>query len=455
MSAGVSFSLFGIPVRIDPSFFLIAALLGLGGGTATFVATWVTVVFVSVLLHELGHAVAFRVYGQQPRILLQGMGGLTSGSGPLAPGRDIAVSLAGPLTGLVLLGLPAWWLQHSAGPASTWDTVLRAVVFVNVAWSGVNLLPVLPLDGGRVSASLLRRLRGADGERAAYVVSIAVAAAAGVYAYSLGYTFGALFALFFVAQNYSSLKQDRARTRQAPLVAGYQALVRNDLGTAVAEADRVLAGQPPPDVAASAVELKAWAGFCSGGAAAASSALAAMPAGVTTNGFLTGALALDAGRTTEGLDQVADAFRRSQWGPWSVIVAEAVARLGLVGELADRLQQAPGTGVEALASFQAHLHAAGRFPESAFVGQRAFDAGPERPAHVAYDVACSWARAGKPDDALGWLERAADAGLADPALLDADADLAPLRSTARYLAVRSRMVAAANQPPPPPAPPVL
>jgi tetratricopeptide (TPR) repeat protein len=369
------------------------------------------------------------------------MGGLTSGSGPLTGSRDIVVSLAGPLTGLVLLGLPALWLEGSAAASSTGHLVVRELLFVNVAWSGVNLLPVLPLDGGQVSASVLRRVLGDAGQRAANVVSIAVSAAAALFAYTVGYPFGALFAVFFVATNYSQLRQLQAAKAQQPLVEGYRALAGNDVAGALSSADRVLGSSPSPspDVAASAVELRAWARFCSTGADDASRALGDMPRGSTTNRFLTGTLALDEGRTADALDSYAEGFVLGHFGPWSGIVAEAVARHGLVDDLVDRLLATPGAGPEVLTHLQSHLHAVGRFPEAAAVGQRAFDADPADAARVAYNVACSWARAGKPDAALDWLERAADAGFADGAVLDADRDLEPLRATARFRAARDRV----------------
>jgi len=441
VAAGLRFRIFGIPVHVDASFFLIAALLGLGGGTLVFIVSWVAVVFVSVLLHELAHAVAFRLYGQHPRIVLQGMGGLTSGSGPLAGSSDIVVSLAGPLTGLILLGVPAFLFQDPAGSSATWDLVLRELVFVNVAWSGVNLLPVLPLDGGQVAASVLRRFKGEDGQRLAHQVSIAVAAVAALLAYELNYVFGSLFAVFFIAQNYSALRDERLARQRQPLVAGYQALLANDLDGAVAAADQVLTATPPPapDLAAPAVELKAWARLCTGGAPAAREALAAMPRGVAVNGFLTGAMALDEGRTGDALDAFAESFARSASGPWSVIVAEGVGRAGVVDDLADRLLATPGAGASAIVALQSHLFVAGRFPEAAIAGQRAFAAGAEDPAHVAYDVACSLARAARPDEALDWLERATDAGFTNAALAGDDPDLATIRTTARYQAVVARM----------------
>lgn len=452
---GLSFKLGGIPVTVDPSFLVIAAMFGIGGGSLALAVTWVPVVFVSVLIHELGHAVAFRIYGQEPRVVLQGMGGLTYGSAGLPFGRDIVVSLAGPLTGMILLGLPAYLLEHAGPTSGTAGLVTREVVFANVVWSVVNLLPVLPLDGGNVAASLLRRFKGPDGQQAARVLSFVIAGVAGLYAYQIGFTFGTLFALFFAVPNFVEWRKHQQEGEQEPLIAGYRALVGNDLGTATRVADEVLATKPGPAVAASAVELKAWAGFCAGGAAAANAALEAMPDGATTNRFLTGSLALDAGRTSEALDDFAEAFSRGQSGPWSIIVAEAVARCGLVGDLADRLVVTPGAGADALAHLQSHLHGAGRFPEAAFTGQRAFDAGPDHPSYVAYDVACSWARAAEPDHALDWLERSADAGLVEPTLLEKDADLTSIRSTPRFEAVLARMRAAKDDRPPLPPPPPL
>ena len=440
MAAGPSFRIFGIPVRIDPTFLVIAALLGFGAGSVTELVTWVAVLTVSILVHELGHAVMFRAYGQRPHILLQGMGGLTWGSGPLTGMRDIVVSLAGPLAGLVLLGLPAILLDRSGVELSaTWDMVVRIAIYVNVVWSVVNLLPVLPLDGGNVTASVLRRVMGPGGQQAAHKVSIAVAAAAALFAYRTGFVFGAMFAAFFVAHNYGALKQERALEEQGPLVEGYRALAQKDAVRARQQAQAVLAGSPSPQVAAAAVELRAWASLASTGAADAAAALHDMPEGHTPNGFLSGVLSLDRGQVDEAIDAFAVAFAEERFGPWNPIVADAVASRGLVGQLVERLAATPGAGTAALARLQSHLHDAGRYGEAASVGQRAFDAGPDEPGRVAYNVACSLACAGEQEAALEWLERAAEAGFADRATLDNDPDLEPLRRSSRYQAVRERL----------------
>ncbi len=369
---GPSFRIFGIPVRIDPTFFVIAAVLGLGGDV-TFLVTWVVVVFVSVLVHELGHAVAFRAYGEQPQVLLQGLGGLTWASGTrLTGGRDIVVSLAGPLTALALLGLPAWWFtQTIEGTSSTWDLVMREIFFVNVVWSGVNLLPILPLDGGHVSASVLRRLLGDAGQRAAHVLSIVVAGAGAVFAYSLGYPFGAMFAAFFAVTNWTALRRrEHTVPGQAPLVEGYRALLADDLPRALAVADRVLTWAKDPDLVASAVELRAWVRYRTDGADAAAAVLHDMPPEATTNRFLAGCIALGQGRREQALDTLAEAFALGHIGAWSLIVADAVARAGAVDDLCDRLLAIPDAGADALGQLQSHLEGAGHPAEAALVGQR-------------------------------------------------------------------------------------
>ncbi|HSO11633.1 MAG TPA: hypothetical protein VLT51_04610, partial [Anaerolineales bacterium] len=70
------FSIAGIPVRVHPLFWLIALLLG-SSGALVEIPIWILVVFVSILVHELGHALAFRRYGIQSHIVLHAMGGLT------------------------------------------------------------------------------------------------------------------------------------------------------------------------------------------------------------------------------------------------------------------------------------------------------------------------------------------------------------------------------------------
>src|ERR671932_67464 len=94
-----------------------------------------------------------------------------------------------------LLGLPALLIRESSdGLSPDLHTILTDLVFVNVAWSVLNLLPILPLDGGRVSAALWALGTRGEGRRQAHVLSIVVAGAGAAYALARGYPFGAVFA---------------------------------------------------------------------------------------------------------------------------------------------------------------------------------------------------------------------------------------------------------------------
>ena len=113
----IRFSIAGVPVRVHPLFWLVALLLGANAiRDGIELLSWMTAVFVSILIHELGHAMAIRYYGWQPSITLHQLGGLTSynprftasaasyrraGNTPLA---QIIISAAGPAAGFLFMG---------------------------------------------------------------------------------------------------------------------------------------------------------------------------------------------------------------------------------------------------------------------------------------------------------------------------------------------------------------
>ena len=213
---GLRFNLFGFPTRVDPSFLLIVALIGFDG-SASHVAIWVALAFVSVLGHELGHALAARRLGASASITLAGLGGLTASqrAEPLRRGESAFLSAAGPAAG-ILLGLPVLVALHATGWEG-WTTggyVLRTAAFTTLGWSVLNLLPILPLDGGHLLELALPGEPATRGATAARV-SIVIAAVAGVLAYRAGYQFSALLAVMFGAQNLAALRAYTMRSRPA------------------------------------------------------------------------------------------------------------------------------------------------------------------------------------------------------------------------------------------------
>ena len=146
---------------------------------------WVGVVFLSILVHELGHAVAYRRFGADADIVLYAFGGLAVGTHVIAGrGRRIVVSLAGPVAGFVLFGLVYGtnqafeWGQSADGRAPNGKELFflyRQLIWVNLIWGLFNLLPVFPLDGGQATRELCGMKWGSRGKRISLQISFVTA----------------------------------------------------------------------------------------------------------------------------------------------------------------------------------------------------------------------------------------------------------------------------------------
>lgn len=177
----LSFSLFRIRVSIRGSFLLIAALLGFRLGDPVFIASWVVVVFVSILIHELGHALVARKLGAEVEIELNGVGGLTRWNVPaedFGPGRRALVAASGSAVGVAFGGV-VWLLALQFGPYDRLASfILDNLIFVNLFWGLLNWLPIRPLDGGHLLLALLERTIPDRADRVARVIFIATTGAA-------------------------------------------------------------------------------------------------------------------------------------------------------------------------------------------------------------------------------------------------------------------------------------
>lgn len=202
------FRVLGVPVRVHPMFWFMALLLS-GLGEPLGVAIWVVAVFVSIVVHELGHCAAFRWFGMQSHIVLHGFGGLAIPHGTVRGGRakggtwpTACIAFAGPGAGFVFaaLLLGAMWLGGLAPSLglsrdSLLDfdfddshlddrvaILLYDLLFVNIWWGLFNLLPIYPLDGGQISRALFTRTNPREGVARSLMLSWVTAGGLGLLA---------------------------------------------------------------------------------------------------------------------------------------------------------------------------------------------------------------------------------------------------------------------------------
>src|SRR5947209_5450700 len=139
-----SFRIGPFPVTVLPWFFISALLLS-GSGLSFSAATliWVAVVFVSVLIHELGHAVVGKLFGGRPEIRLEAFGGVTFPQFRRRPGaaKQFALSFAGPIAG-ILLGTGAWALAKAMPPdrGSYSAIAIYYIEYTSFVWALFNLM---------------------------------------------------------------------------------------------------------------------------------------------------------------------------------------------------------------------------------------------------------------------------------------------------------------------------
>lgn len=186
----------GVPVEVQPAFWIATLVLASDRLAAPHqLLIWVAVAFGSVLLHEMGHALMFRRLGHRPAIELNMMGGQAQGAGSgLNPTGEILVSLAGPGAGLAI-GIPLLLLATIAPgllQVPILGVLLGDLVWVNLGWGLINLLPVLPLDGGQVLQAALRQRGIARATLRANQASIAAAVVVAIAAFLLDERFVAL-----------------------------------------------------------------------------------------------------------------------------------------------------------------------------------------------------------------------------------------------------------------------
>jgi len=212
---------FGIPIYISPYWFLVAGILvwlyansldsSVSPTTRRYLvaAAFVVLLYLSVLIHELSHCVVARSFRLSVRrVLLYPLGGFSEiEQEPPTPAQEFAVSAAGPAISLALAGIA--WLATKAVPDGLPHLLIDQLFRANLLVAIFNLLPGLPLDGGRIFRAGIWKLTGrpvtatiaaAWGGRVLAVLLILVPLAyyQGQFQSLLGSSFGLWFAFIAV-----------------------------------------------------------------------------------------------------------------------------------------------------------------------------------------------------------------------------------------------------------------
>ena len=436
------FRVLGFPVTVDISFLIVIGILGwYPGADVRDVLVWIVLATVSVLVHELGHAVVARTTGAAPVITLAGLGGLTSyvPPAPVSRGRSVAISVAGPAVGIVI-GLALVAVDMAVDVRSDlWSSVLSLGIFITLAWSLLNLLPLLPLDGGQTMRELLPGSRAQREVRAA-VVSVVTAVLIAVVAVRAGYVFGALMALFLVAANVMTIRQSR-EVKQVDVSQQVSKL----LWAGRVEDARHLAGERSEELDQRMLDVLAVVGPIESGDG---DAAARHDSGTSEDG-----------RNGEAMVRLRSAAQHPSDPTGSTLLLLADRARRDWPAVAETVRSAPALGSAAVVALQNAAHAEGGDRPSAEIGQAYLDRpgpsqfdGPGHAAHIAYNTACGWASLGDLERGLAAFRRAAELGFSDLTTVDSDPEMTPLRplpgfDEARGV-IRERALAQADTHPP-------
>ncbi len=411
---------------------------------ALVIALWVGIISISVLIHELGHALASRGFGYNAIIRLVGMGGVTQ-TLPKSPGdvvelpwhHELLIVIAGPLSGLGL-GLFAGLLSllgrvvGQLPPAL--DYVLLSVFGANLFWALLNLVPVSPLDGGAISRVLLMRLFGRRGFLFAQILTLVVASLAVLLGWAMKAPILAfLFSLYgfravtlIGAYRRGEVPQGPAAHPAAMVLTNAEALAaQGQLDEAERLANTVIADKAPAALVARAHAVLGWVEVKRGHGSAALAHFALVDPSALPPHAVAAAHSL-AGDEASALPlwelaaSSGDAVIRHEW-------AGALIRAGRETE-ARRL---PDLRLALAFAAAERVHfLRGDYAQAAAMAEASFREEPSSTA--AYDAACAWARGNDPVAAMRCLTLAAQNGFKDAEAARTDPDLKSLRGTPEF-----------------------
>jgi Zn-dependent protease len=320
----LEFRLFRIPVRVHLWFWLMALWLWTLNSEQGWAGLliWVAVVFQGILMHELGHALVGRAYGKEPRIELIALGGITwwEQRKPLAPARSLAISFAGPAVGIIIGLIALVVLDGLRVPdASLGRYTLNSLIYVNLGWGLLNLLPVLPLDGGNIVASLMEFLSPSRGRLLACYVSFVVIGLLFAVTVTFQQYPATILLLLLGFSTYQAYRIERQRLGlkpledagpQHPVEQAFAALERGDGSALVRVASELITKAASTQELDEAFHLLAWGRLINGEPTEAYEALRSLSGERTADPALEGAVLVELGKPADAVPFLEEACER-------------------------------------------------------------------------------------------------------------------------------------------------
>lgn len=427
----------GIPTKIDTSFWVLSLFIASSRGfDVPLMLEWLVVVFVSVLFHELGHALVGRWFGLSPQITLYSMGGLTSWSEAkeISHGKNLAISLAGPTAGFLLGGIcflagPA---LLTAVPSKLFTYAYQDLIWVNIGWGIFNLLPILPLDGGHVVLTLEEWLTRKRDQIISRAISLVACSALIYLAITLRSLWVAILGLWFAYSNAIFLldrfKTSRDNKLESKLEDARQAISAGNLAGALEISSAVQKKAFTDRIRSEASRLLIFIFIKQKRYKEAEEELTRFNGLFGPDYFLQGFLSYEKGEMARAIPDLKKDFDQSSDYQVGLMLSQALMaekRYAEVLELCQLGVMSP-TLLPLSINLQIEAFENDQFEIAGKAGALAFAQKPDP--NVAYNAACAFARASDSAQALLWLERAIASGFSDKNLFATDPDLQSIRS---------------------------
>ena len=217
----LSFKLFGIPVGVHATF-LFVALLGATAYRGWDIAVWTGAAFVSILAHEMGHALVARGFAASGvNVMLYGLGGVTTYSHTRAMEhwKSFIISAAGSAVG-IMLGGAVWFSVQSGvfdGVGHETTVFIDSLFFTSLVWGILNWIPIVPLDGGHMVQHLIAIFSEKRAPLISQIVTWTAVAIIVPYAWVNGYRFGVFIVVMFAISGLREYRNQVAASKPQPV----------------------------------------------------------------------------------------------------------------------------------------------------------------------------------------------------------------------------------------------